>query len=175
MTEEKVLMNATLCFLVRDDKILLARKVDKIGKGCWNGYGGGFEVGENAEQCVIRELKEESDVTTFSDSIEKVAIVNFHNTKSDGEIFVCRVYVYLVRKWIGEPKETEEMLTPTWFSIKNLPFDQMMLADKVWLPEVLIGKRIIAEAYYSPFQKELLGKVIFKQVDDFAIISQEYK
>jgi len=43
---EKVLLDAVVCYLVREDEILLAFKTVKIGKDCWNGYGGGIEEGE---------------------------------------------------------------------------------------------------------------------------------
>lgn len=167
MSEEKVLTDATVCFLVKDNKVLLAMKADKIGKGCWNGYGGGIDNGESPRQSAIRELEEESGVVTSAEFMEKVAIVDAHNTKSDGETFVCKVHYYLVKVWLGEPQETKEMLTPTWFDINNLPYDQMMLADKVWLPWVLMGKKIRAEAHYGPFQKTLLREVVVWQVDGF--------
>lgn len=167
MREEKVLTDATLCFLVKEGKVLLAMKADKIGKGCWNGYGGGINNGESPNQSAIRELEEEADVVASVEDMERVAIVDFHNTKSDGRQFVCRVHVYLVRKWSGEPQETEEMLTPTWFEIDNLPFNQMMPADRVWLPYVLNGKKIMAKAHLGPFQKALLREVVVNQVNEF--------
>ena len=166
MREEKVSTNATLCFLIKENKVLLAMKADKIGKDCWNGYGGGIENGESPNQSAIRELEEEAGVVTFAEVMEKVAIVDFHNTKSDGKQFVCRVYVYLVRRWSGEPQETEEMLTPTWFEIDNLPFSQMMPADRIWLPYVLSGKKIMAEAHLGPFQKTLIKDVVVDQVTE---------
>lgn len=169
MREEKVLTDATVCFLIKDDKVLLAMKADKIGKGCWNGYGGGIDGDESPEQSIVRELKEESCVDVFAEFLEKVAIVDAHNTKSDGTKFVCRVHIYLARKWSGEPVETTEMLTPTWFEIDNLP-SKMMLADKVWIPRVLAGEKVLVEAHYGPHQETLLSDVVVKQV---ASLSEE--
>jgi ADP-ribose pyrophosphatase YjhB (NUDIX family) len=165
MQEEKVLFNATLCYLVKENKVLLAIKAKKIGQGCWNGYGGGIDGDETPEQSVIRELFEESDIKTSIEHLSKVAIVDFHNTKSDNSIFSCRVHVYFVNAWKGEAKETEEMLQPTWFNKNNLPLDKMMPADKFWLPEVLAGKKIIAQAHYGPFQKTLLKEVKINYVE----------
>lgn len=117
-------------------------------------------------QAAVRELGEETGVITSSDFLEKAAIVDFHNTKSDGSVFVCRVHVYLVSKWIGEPQATNEMASPTWFDMNQLP-DEMMPADKEWLPTILNGKKIMATAKLGPFQKTLLGKVELQQVDSF--------
>lgn len=167
MTEEKVLMNATLCFLIKENRVLLAMKADKIGKDCWNGYGGGIDEGESPIQSTVRELREEAGVIAFEGNMKKVAIVDFHNTKSDGRRFVCRVHVYLVKKWSGEPQETKEMLMPTWFEVNNLPFNQMMPADKAWLPYALSGKKIMAEAHLGPFQKTLLKDVVIHKINEF--------
>src|SRR3989344_1856668 len=93
--KEKVLAHATVCFLIKENKILLAIKGRHIGEGCWNGYGGGIDPGE--------EPKEETNgVIALPEGLEKIAEIDFHNTKSDGRNFVCKVHFYLVSKWRGE-------------------------------------------------------------------------
>lgn len=166
MEEEKTLLNATLCFLVKSGKVLLGFKTEKIGKDCWNGYGGGINDGETPKQAALRELEEESGVIVLPEFLEKTAIIDFHNTKSDGSVFICRVHVYLASKWTGEPQATNEMTNPMWFDVSQLP-DKMMPADKEWLPIVLSGKKIMATAKLGPFQKTLLGKVELQRVDSF--------
>ena len=168
MEEEKTLLNAILCYLVRGKEVLLSIKTKNIGEGRWNGYGGGIEEGDRTpEEAALRELKEEAKVVASPDCLEKVAIIDFCNTKSDGSVFNCKVHVYLVSRWVGEPQVSEEMINPTWFDKERLPFDKMMLADREWLPLVLNGKKIIVSAKYGPFQKTLLGKVEICQVDGF--------
>ena len=170
MEEEKTLLNATLCLLVKDNKVLLGFKTKKIGKNCWNGYGGGIEEGETPRQAALRELKEEAGVIVLPEYLEKVAVIDFHNNKSDGSFFICQMHVYLVSQWMGEPQESDEMITPTWFDARQLPADKMLLADKEWLPVVLSGKKIRATAKYGPFQKTLLGEVEIQQVASFSDI-----
>jgi len=165
---EKVLAQATVCFLIKGDKILLAIKGKYIGEGCWNGYGGGIEPGEKPKEAAVRELNEETNgVIALPEDLEKIAEIDSCNTKSDGRKSTCKVHFYLVRKWQGEARETEEMLRPTWFDIKNLPLEKMMPADKKWLPVALSGKRIKASPKYGPFQKELLEDFEIEEVGCF--------
>lgn len=54
---------ATLCYLHKDGKTLMLHRVKKkndIHEGKWNGLGGKLEPGETPEECVIREVREES-------------------------------------------------------------------------------------------------------------------
>ena len=167
--KEKTLHEAVVCFLIRDKKILLAKKGGEIGKGLWNGYGGGIENRDkNEKMAAVREVEEESGgIMVLYQNLEKVADTYFKNTKEDGTTFVCHVAVFLVRKWIGVARTTEEMLEPTWFDMGNIPKDQMLPADKIWLPVVLSGKKIIVNASYGPHQGSLIGKVGIQEVNSF--------
>ncbi|MFA6515037.1 MAG: NUDIX domain-containing protein [Candidatus Paceibacterota bacterium] len=165
--EEKVLLNASVSLLVKDNQVLLSLKTKKIGAGCWNGYGGGIEEGETPVQAAVRELKEESSVVALAEDLEKMAIMDFHNKKSDGTTFICRVYYFIIRKWTGEAKEINEMTNPTFFDKDNLPYDKMMPADKEYFLLILNGKKVVGKAKYGPYQKELLEDVIIKEVDSF--------
>jgi len=166
--EEKVLREATVCFLVRGSKVLLALKTDKIGKGKRNGYGGGVEFGETIVACALRELYEETGgVVAKANDLEKIAVVHFHNTKSDGTSFVCTVHFFVVHDWLGEPQATIEMSDPQWFDVSGLPLDDMMPADRQWLPQALAGQKLIATAYLGPYQEHTLGDVEITYADSF--------
>ncbi len=174
MNEEKVLLNATLCLLLKDDQVLLGLKTKKIGAGFWNGYGGGIEDGESIEEAAIRELEEETGkkigdifITTTKKDLEKVAIVDFENIKSDGVSFVCKVHFFLVRKWSGKAINTDEMTNPTFFDIKDIPIDEMLPADRYFIPLILDNKKIIGKIKYGPYQKELLEPALISEVSSF--------
>ncbi|MDP4174944.1 MAG: 8-oxo-dGTP diphosphatase [Bacteroidota bacterium] len=57
---------ATLCYIKYNGSTLMLHRVKKkndMHEGKWNGLGGKFEPGESPEECVIREVKEESGLT----------------------------------------------------------------------------------------------------------------
>lgn len=59
----------TLCYIERDDCYLLMHRVKRekdINKDKWIGIGGHFEPAESPEECVLREVKEETGLTLIS-------------------------------------------------------------------------------------------------------------
>lgn len=142
---------ATLCYLVKDNQVLLALKKQRFGKGFLNGYGGKVEQGETPEIAVAREIKEEAGVEIDPQSLEKVGIVDFFEV--DSHLFEC--HIFFAHAWSGVPTETEEMGEPQWFLWKSLPIDKMWKGDRQWLPLIFSGKKIHGKAYYSAGMKEV--------------------
>lgn len=53
----------TLCYIEQDDKYLMLHRIKKekdLNKDKWIGVGGHFEVGESPEDCLLREVQEET-------------------------------------------------------------------------------------------------------------------
>ena len=56
----------TLCYIEKDDCYLMMHRVSKkndINAGKWIGVGGHFEDNESPEDCLLREVKEETGLT----------------------------------------------------------------------------------------------------------------
>ena len=57
---------ATLCYLLKDDEVLLIRKKRGIGAGKINGPGGKVDPGETPLEAAVRETREEVGVTPLN-------------------------------------------------------------------------------------------------------------
>lgn len=137
--------NVSLCFLLREGEILLAKKKRGFGEGKWNGYGGKLLPGESFEASTIRETKEEIGVEIAEEDLRLVAVLEFYFPEKAGEeAMKHHCPVYFATKWKGEPKESDEM-QPRWFPRNKIPFHEMWDDDILWLPRVLRGEKLHAE------------------------------
>jgi 8-oxo-dGTP pyrophosphatase MutT (NUDIX family) len=142
------LKQATLLFFIKEDKILLAMKKRGFGKGRWNGAGGKVEAGETVEAAAIREAEEE--IGLKAKRVYELAHLTFYFPLAPiGESWDVEVTVYGCTEWEGELRETEEM-SPQWFNMEDIPYDDMWSDDVLWLPEVLEGKYLKATFMFDP-------------------------
>ena len=81
------MLNTTLCYLTRDDAYLMLHRVKKnhdINHGKWIGVGGKFEFQESPEECLLREVREETGLTLTSWQFR--GIVTFINNQGRGGV-----------------------------------------------------------------------------------------
>ena len=149
-------IRTTLLLIIKDDMIMLAKKKKGFGEGKYNGVGGKLEEGESVEEALIRETKEEINITPLD--YEKVGVVSFDEDYK-GKRSRLEFHLYTCSKWEGDLKETEEM-EPHWFNIKEIPYDEMFPDDKYWLPYLLEGHKF--NAYFN-FDDD--WNIIDKQID----------
>ena len=124
----------TLCIIYQGNRGLLGMKKKGFGKGRWNGFGGKVEQGETIEQAMQREVREECGL--LLKNFEKRGVLEF---EFHGQSEILQVHVFGAYDFEGDPIETEEM-RPQWFSVEEIPFDEMWPDDKHWFPLFLEGK-----------------------------------
>lgn len=125
---------ATLCFVLREDQVLLIEKKRGLGQGKVNAPGGRFEDGETAAQCAVRETREELGITPLNP--EERGILRF--VFQDG--YSLAAHVFTATRWEGEAVETEEAV-PLWTDLDLVPYRRMWADDVLWVPHLLDGKR----------------------------------
>ena len=67
--EDEMTGLSTLCYIEKDNKYLMLHRIKKkndVNEGKWIGVGGHFEADESPEECVLREVKEETVYTLTS-------------------------------------------------------------------------------------------------------------
>lgn len=89
----------TLCYIRNEDSYLLLHRTKKendINKDKWIGVGGHFEEGESPEECLLREVKEETGLTLTSYKFH--GIVTFISDSDPAE-YMC---LYSADSFTGE-------------------------------------------------------------------------
>jgi 8-oxo-dGTP diphosphatase len=143
---------ATLCTIIRDGRILLQRKAEgRFGEGKWNGPGGKLQLGESPQECVIREVYEETGLRIHSLRLHG-SLKHFFG--GDGEPD-WMVYQFSSDDFEGEPKESDEGVLK-WFPFDEIPYDEMWQDDEYWLPLILEGKMFDGDFIFNEDGSELL-------------------
>ena len=123
---------ANLCFIVRDEKILLLRKKRGFGAGKINGPGGKVDPGETPLQAALRETHEELGIQPLAAKQHG----ELHFQFRDGYSLHCAVF--RARDFEGQPRETDEA-APLWTPLEAIPYDEMWEDDRHWLPLLIRG------------------------------------
>lgn len=141
------MIRCTLCLFVKENQILLAMKKRGFGAGRWNGYGGNIKKGETVLRAAVRETREETKkgLRVKKENLQKIA--RFVFVFAGEPRVIC--HVFEVKKWEGEPLDSEEMGPHVWFDIAKLPADKMWPGDRLWIPEILAGKKLKGRIFFD--------------------------
>lgn len=97
--------NTTLCYLEQDGQYLMLHRVKKshdVNHGKWIGVGGKFEFQESPEDCLLREVREETGLTLKSWRYR--GIVTFVYNDDEAEY----MHLFTADGWTGTLRDCAE-------------------------------------------------------------------
>ena len=119
----------TLCYLERDGQYLMLHRVKKQhdeNHDKWIGVGGKFEENESPEDCLFREVKEETGLTLTD--WRYCGIVTFVSDRWEGEY----MHLFHATGFTGTPKECDEGEL-AWIGKHALAALQQWEGDRIFL------------------------------------------
>ncbi len=148
---------ATLCYVRSGGRTLMLHRNKKAGDvhlGKWNGLGGKLEPGESPDECVVREVREESGLRILDARLR--GVLTFPAFR-DGEDWL--VFAYTASRFEGELSECAEG-TLEWIDDAKVPDLPLWEGDRHFLPW-LDGERFFS-AKFSYQDGRLAGRdVVF--------------
>lgn len=131
----------TLCYIEKNGKYLMLHRTKKekdINKDKWLGVGGKFEEGESPEECMLREVKEETGLTLNSYKLRGVVtyvstvfgieyMYVFTSDNFEGDLVECnegelkwieKEKIFDLKMWEGDKIFLKELSNDEFFSIK---------------------------------------------------------
>ncbi len=139
--------HAVLCYIRHNEKTVMmfrnARK-DDMHYGKWNAPGGKFELGESPEDCVIREVYEETDLTIIQPKM--CGFLTFPAFDNEEDWFV---HVFTADQFTGTLKERCHEGELYWIDNNKLMELSLWEGDKIFMKWLNKDKFFSAKFLYN--------------------------
>ena len=139
---------ATLCYIIdkKHNKTLMIHRVKKENdyhEGKWNGLGGKLELGESPEDCVIREIKEESGLSIIAPKMKGFITFPMFDGKDDWHVFI-----FTAENYEGELIESREG-NLAWIANDKISVLNLWEGDSIFLKWLQGDKFFSAKFVYK--------------------------
>jgi len=152
----------TLCYIEQDNQYLMLHRIKKendIHKDLWVGLGGKFETGESPEDCVIREVYEESGLHITAPVLRGILTFPSDTFNQDDDWYV---FLFTASNYSGTLKESDEGEL-AWIDKQRLDDLPMHEGDRYflrWIQEhtgIFSAKYIYENDVLKDFQTVVYG------------------
>lgn len=139
---------ATLCYVKnrQENTTLMLHRIKKendVHEGKWNGLGGKFERSETPEECVIREIKEESGLTIVDPKLK--GFITF--PLFDG-VYDWYVFIFVAENFSGELIDSDEG-NLAWIPNEKLTELNLWDGDQIFMEWLAENKFFSAKFFYE--------------------------
>ena len=147
-----MVIEATICHVLRGRKLLLNKASRGISVGKWNAPGGKSERGESPEACARREVMEETGL--------RVSDLFYHGALTfmmdGGKTRHTIAHLFSTRRARGRARSSDEGRVK-WFPLDALPYGEMWEDDQLWVPLMLRGLKFDATFTYDEANRHVIG------------------
>ena len=149
---------STLCYIEKDDSYLMlhrVKKVQDVNKDKWIGIGGKFEDKESPEDCLLREVREETGLTLTSWRFR--GLITFVNDLYETEY----MHLFTADAWTGRLTDCDEGV------LEWLPKDRVFDLE-IWEGDKLFFELLKADYPFFSLKLEYSGDRLLAYVLDGA-------
>lgn len=131
------MINTTLCYIEKENKYLMLHRTKKendLNEGKWIGVGGKFEKDETPEECLLREVREETGLTLTKYRLR--AVITFISNKWETEY----MYLFTTNEFVGEIICCDEGELE-WVEKEKILDLNIWEGDKIFLEKIVRGDK----------------------------------
>lgn len=146
--EDRRLRLTTICYIEKDDKYLMLHRTKKENDQShdkWLGVGGKFEENESPDECVVREVKEETGLNLLSYRLR--GVMTFVSDMWETEY----MFIYTADKFEGKLTECDEG--------ELLWIEKSKILDlKLWEGDILFLKKLMEDCGFFTIKVQYQGE-----------------
>lgn len=127
------MINTTLCYIEKDNRYLMLHRTKKendLNEGKWIGVGGKFEKNETPEECLLREVKEETGLTLTKYRLR--AVITFISNQWETEY----MYLFTANEFTREVTECSEGVLE-WVNKEEVMKLNLWQGDRIFLKKIM--------------------------------------
>lgn len=149
-----IMMNTTLCYIEKENKYLMLHRTKKendLNEGKWIGVGGKFEKDETPEECLLREVREETGLTLTRYKLR--AVITFRSDKWETEY----MYLFTADEFTGELMDCSEG------ELEWVDKDKILNLN-IWEGDKIFLKKMIEEDHFFTLKVVYEGDKLVESV-----------
>lgn len=145
----------TICYIEKDEKYLMLHRTKKENDQShdkWLGVGGKFEENESPDECVVREVKEETGLTLLSYKLR--GVMTFVSDIWETEY----MFIYTADRFEGELTECSEGEL-LWVEKSKVP------DLNLWEGDILFLKKLMENSEFFTIKVQYQGEKLIYAVE----------